>query len=134
MAKIIINTDGACRGNPGPAAIGVTLKDESGKPLASISRRIGHTTNNQAEYAALIAALTAAHKLGAREVLVRADSELLVKQITGRYRLRNAGLKPLYLEVLKLRETFSVFTIIYIPREENREADALANQALDRPQ
>jgi ribonuclease HI len=128
-----MNTDGACRGNPGPAAIGVTLKDESGKTLATISRRIGRTTNNQAEYAALIAGLTAACKLGAREVLVRTDSELLVKQVNGRYRLRNAGLKPLYLEVLKLRESFNAFAIIYIPREENREADALANQALDRP-
>jgi ribonuclease HI len=134
MAKIILNTDGACRGNPGQSAIGVTLKDESGILLATISRRIGRTTNNQAEYTALIAGLETACKLGAREVLVRADSELLVKQINGRYRLKNAGLKPLYLEALKLREGFAAFTIVYIPRAENHEADTLANQALDRPQ
>jgi ribonuclease HI len=129
--KIILNTDGACRGNPGQAAIGVTLKDETGKLLDTISRCIGRTTNNQAEYAALIAGLEAAHRLGAREVAVRSDSELLVKQVNGRYRLKNPGLKPLFLNVGRLRENFASFAITYIPREENGEADALANRALD---
>lgn len=127
--KVIINADGVSRGNPGPAAIGATIKDERGKLLASISQRIGHTTNNQAEYRALIAALKGALKLGVTEVGIYLDSELVVKQVTGRYRVKNAALKPLYSEVKKLLGQLRGFTITHVPRQQNREADKLANAA-----
>jgi len=127
----IINTDGTARGNPGPAAIGVTIRNGDGRLLANISRNIGVATNNQAEYRALIAGLEKAIQLGAREVVVNSDSELLVKQLQGHYRVKNAELKSLYLEVVKLAYSLPVFRIEAIPREQNREADNLANKALD---
>jgi ribonuclease HI len=129
--KTIIYTDGAARGNPGPAAIGVTIKDEKGNLLASISRRIGITTNNQAEYRAIIAALEKAISLGAKQVNMRADSELVIKQINGRYRVKNIALRPLYQKVVRLIGSLEAFTISYIPRRQNSEADKLANKALD---
>jgi ribonuclease HI len=128
--RVIINADGASRHNPGPAAIGATLKDERGRLLASISRRIGRATNNQAEYQALIAALEKAIGLGARRVDIRLDSELVVKQMKGRYRVKNAALRPLYLRVGELLSQFKGFTISSVPREQNAEADRLANKAL----
>jgi ribonuclease HI len=128
--KVIINADGASRHNPGPAAIGATIKDERGRLLASISRRIGRATNNQAEYRALIAALEKAIGLGARKVDIRLDSELVVKQMKGRYRVKNAALRPLYLRVGELLSQFKGFTISSVPREQNAEADRLANKAL----
>jgi ribonuclease HI len=127
--RVIIHTDGACRGNPGPAAIGVTIKDEKGKLLASISRAIGHTTNNQAEYRAMIAALEQAVKLGARQVELNSDSELVVKQLCGRYRVKKDTLQPLFEQVKALSARFESFRVKYIPRELNSEADALANKA-----
>lgn len=123
--------DGASRGNPGPAAIGVTLKDESGILVAEISENIGHTTNNQAEYKALIAGLKQCKILGAKEVIVRSDSELMVRQVLGIYRVKKEELKPLHEEVRKLAGNFAVFKIGNIPREQNKEADKLANKALD---
>lgn len=123
--------DGASRGNPGPAAIGVTLKDESGLLVAEISEKIGHTTNNQAEYRALIAGLKQCKILGAKEVIVRSDSELMVRQVLGIYRVKKEELKPLHEEVRKLAGAFSVFKIGNILREQNKEADKLANKALD---
>jgi ribonuclease HI len=129
--RFIINADGASRHNPGPAAIGATIKDEQGRLLASISRRIGRATNNQAEYQALIAALEKAITLGARRVDIRLDSELVVKQMKGRYRVKNAALRPLYLRVGELLGQLESFTISNIPREQNAEADRLANKALD---
>ena len=128
--RVIINADGASRHNPGPAAIGATIKDERGHLLASISRRIGRATNNQAEYQALIAALEKATGLGARRVEIRLDSELVVKQMKGRYRVKNAALRPLYLRVGELLSQFEGFTITSVPREQNAEADRLANKAL----
>jgi ribonuclease HI len=129
---VIINTDGASRGNPGPAAIGVTIRDGRGRLLDSISRRIGVTTNNQAEYQAIIAGLEKAIGLGARRVLARSDSELLVKQLKGRYKIKNAGLRTLYQEVVKLTGPLKSFDIEYVPREHNAEADRLANNAFDK--
>ncbi len=128
--KLIINADGASRHNPGPAAIGATIKDERGSLLASISRHIGRATNNQAEYQALIAALEKAIDLGARRIDIRLDSELVVKQVKGRYRVKNAALRPLYLKVGELLSQLEGFTISSIPREQNAEADRLANKAL----
>ena len=129
--KVVIHTDGAARGNPGPAAIGATLKDEQGKLIATISRSLGVTTNNQAEYHAVIAALDKAVSLGAKNVELKADSELVVKQINGRYKVKNTTLRPLYQEVVKLIGLLKSFKISYIPRAQNAEADKLANKALD---
>ena len=130
VQKAIINIDGASRGNPGPAAIGVVIRDEQKKVLAHISRAIGRTTNNQAEYKAIIAALETVSRLGITEVDMRSDSELVVRQINGRYRVKNAGLIPLYMKVKQLQSRMTGFTITHIPREENKEADSLAGKAL----
>ncbi|MBN1161100.1 MAG: ribonuclease HI family protein [Dehalococcoidales bacterium] len=129
--KLIIYTDGAARGNPGPAAIGVALKDETGKTVASISRRLGPTTNNQAEYQAIIAGLEKAVNLGAKNVSMKSDSELAVNQINGQFKIKNTALRPLYQKVVQLIGRLESFSITYIPREQNRQADALANKALD---
>jgi ribonuclease HI len=131
ISKIIINVDGASRGNPGPAAIGVTLKDEKAQLVASISEAIGRTTNNQAEYRALIAGLKKAISLGVKQVEVRSDSELIVRQMLGIYRVKKEELKPLHEEARRLAGSLAGFKIISVPREENKEADKLANQALD---
>jgi ribonuclease HI len=127
--KLIIYVDGASRGNPGRAAIGGVITDAKGKQIDWISQRIDDTTNNQAEYQALIAALKKAKSLKAKEVLVNSDSELMVKQILGLYRVKNEGLKPLYNEAKKLADSFEFFKIRAVPREINREADRLANEA-----
>lgn len=129
--RVIICADGAARGNPGPAAIGSTLKDENGNLIARISRRIGTTTNNQAEYQAIIAALEKAVSLGARYVELKSDSELVVKQINGRYKVKKATLRTHYQKVIQLIGSLEGFKIAYIPREQNAEADNLANKALD---
>jgi len=131
--KVIICADGAARGNPGPAAIGATIRDERGNLIASISRRIGVTTNNQAEYQAIIAALEKAISLGARYVELYTDSELVVKQINGRYKVKKAVLRPLYQKVIQLIGSLEGFTITHIPREQNAEADKLANKAFSNP-
>jgi len=128
--RMAISADGASRGNPGSAAIGATIKDEQGGLIARISRRIGRATNNQAEYQAVIAALHEAVRLGAREVDIRLDSELVVRQLNGRYRVKNAALKPLYQEAKGLLVRLEAVTIHHVPREQNREADRLANMAL----
>jgi len=129
LNKVIIHVDGASRGNPGEAAIGAVIKDEQGRLVASISQRIGRTTNNQAEYRAVIAALEKALKMGVREVELRADSELVVKQLKGEYRVKRVTLKPLYERVRQLQGKLELLTIRHIPREQNAEADNLANRA-----
>ena len=129
---MIIYTDGACRGNPGPAAIGAVLEDESGHRVSEISRYIGHSTNNRAEYLAAIAALEEASRLCAERIELRLDSELVVRQLQGEYRVRNKDLKPLVKRARELLDSFSCFTIKHVPREQNRSADALANRALDK--
>jgi len=128
--RLIIYTDGASSGNPGPAAIGAVIQDGQGRVISRISRRIGRATNNQAEYRAIIAALEEAVRLGAREVDIKSDSELVVKQLKGRYRVKKATLRPLYQKVVQLIGSLEAFTIAHIPREQNREADRLANRAL----
>ncbi|TES84282.1 MAG: ribonuclease HI family protein [Dehalococcoidia bacterium] len=128
--RLVIFTDGASQGNPGQSAIGAVIQDGQGRVISRISRRIGQATNNQAEYAAIIAALEEASRLGAEEVEVRADSELVVKQLNGRYRVKKATLRPLYQKVVRLIGSLEAFTITHIPRTQNREADRLANKAL----
>jgi len=129
LKKVIIYSDGASRGNPGEAAIGVVIKDEHGQIVASISKRIGRTTNNQAEYQAVIAALEKAIRMGVREVELKADSELVVKQLKGEYRVKRVTLKPLYERVRQLQGKLELLTVRHIPREQNAEADNLANKA-----
>ena len=129
--SVIINADGAARGNPGPAAIGVTIKDDKGNLIATISRRIGTATNNQAEYRAIIAGLEKAVKLGTRQVKVFSDSELVVRQLNGRYKIKNTSLRILYEDVVKLTGSLEKFSIHHIPRSRNTEVDHLANHALD---
>jgi len=124
--------DGAARGNPGPAAIGAVLRDETGGIIGRISRAIGVTTNNQAEYQGIIIALEKAISSGARRALVKSDSELVVNQINGRFKIKNTALRPLYQKVVQLTGALESFDITYVPREQNAEADALANKALDR--
>jgi ribonuclease HI len=128
--RLVIYSDGASQGNPGPAAIGAVIEDGQGRVVSRISRRIGHATNNQAEYAAIIAALEAAVSLGAEEVELRADSELVVKQLIGRYKVKKATLRPLYQKVVRLSGALKTFSITHIPRTQNRAADRLANKAL----
>jgi len=128
--KLTIFSDGASQGNPGRAAIGAVLRDEKGKVVATISEFIGQATNNQAEYRAIIAALEAAVSLGAEAVEVKADSELVVEQLNGRYKVKKASLRPLYQEIVRLTGALQSFSISHIPREQNREADRLANKAL----
>ena len=112
------------------AAIGATIKDERGKMLATISQRIGITTNNVAEYKALIAALQKAIKLKATQVEIRADSELMIRQLNGRYKIKSVGLRPLYLEAMQLLAKFETVSLKHIPRELNAAADKLANDAV----
>lgn len=131
-SRWIVFSDGASRGNPGPAAIGVVIYDETGREAHSISRRIGRATNNEAEYQAAIAALEAALALGAQEVELRLDSELVVRQLEFRYRVRNPRLRPLFERLIDLRRRFVAFQARAVPREQNKRADQLANQALDR--
>ena len=127
--RVSICTDGASQGNPGPAAIGATIKDEQGKLIGRISQSIGIATNNQAEYRAIIAALEEATRLGAKQVDISSDSQLVVRQINGEYRVKKAALKPLYQQVKKLQSSLDGSTITHIPRQQNKEADNLANKA-----
>ncbi|MBT9259236.1 MAG: ribonuclease HI family protein [Clostridiales bacterium] len=129
--RLIIQTDGAARGNPGPAGIGMVFLEEDGTLVAERKKFIGHATNNVAEYRALIEALKYAREMGATQVTVQADSELMVRQMTGQYKVRDAGLRPLYEEARRLAAGFASFAIRHVPREENRRADELANMAID---
>ena len=129
--RVIANADGAARGNPGPAAYGAVVYATDGTVLRSVGERVGHTTNNVAEYKGAIAALRVALELGATEVDLRLDSELIVRQVEGRYRVRNPGLQPLYAELQELIGQLAMFEIRHVPRAENADADALANAALD---
>ena len=130
MKEAVIYCDGGSRGNPGPAGCGFVIVHD-GKVVCRGGRYIGIATNNVAEYRALIWALENARELGYDSVTVYADSELLVKQVAGVYRVKNAGLKPLFVEVLGLLRGFSSYKVEHVFREQNAEADALANQAMD---
>jgi ribonuclease HI len=123
--------DGASRGNPGPAAYAVILRAPDGAVLFRLGKYIGRETNNVAEYYALISALDAAVSRGVRRLRVRSDSELMVRQMKGAYRVKSPDLKPLHERARKLAAGFEFFSIEHVLRERNREADALANAALD---
>ena len=130
--KWVIYADGASRGNPGPASIGATILDESGREIHTVSRRIGRATNNEAEYRAAIAGLEAALALGARDVELRMDSELVVRQLESRYKVRNPSLRRLFGRLKDLQWRFASFSVQHVRREANRRADKLANEAFDR--
>lgn len=127
---IILHSDGGSRGNPGPAAIGVALEDSAGKLLETISEYIGETTNNQAEYRALVRGLEKAKEFGASEVRCYLDSELVVKQMNHEYKIKDAGLSALFVKAWNLTRGMRV-TYHHVPREKNKVADRLVNQALD---
>ena len=129
--KLIVNVDGGARGNPGPAAIGVVVRDADGQIISTISERIGEATNNVAEYRALIVGIGRAKELGADRIELFGDSELVVRQVRGEYKVRNAGIRPLHAEVLEALEGFEEWSIDHVRREANSEADALVNDALD---
>jgi len=128
---LIIACDGASRGNPGPAGIGVQITDEDGAVVAEIARGIGETTNNVAEYSAVIEGLALAKELGARSVTLRSDSLLLISQLTGRYRVKAPHLQPLHRQARSIAAGFERISFEHVPREENVEADRLANEGVD---
>lgn len=132
-AGLLIHIDGAARGNPGPSAIGVVIAGPDGKTMREHGARIGETTNNVAEYRALLCSLELALEMGAEHLSVHSDSELLVKQMNGLYRVKNEQLLPLYLQARDLCQSFSSVAITHVPRSRNRRADQLANLALDTP-
>jgi ribonuclease HI len=125
-------TDGASRGNPGPAALGVSIEDEAGTEVATASETIGRATNNVAEYRALLRAIELLTELGAKRVQFLLDSELVVRQMNGEYRVKDPKMRALYDEVQSGLGAFAHAAFRHVPRAENMRADALANQALDR--
>lgn len=131
MSSIIINTDGGARGNPGPAGIGVVFSSETGKILHEFKAYIGEATNNVAEYKALVLALEEAEKLNYAELQILMDSELVVRQMQGVYKIKEPALQVLAKQVLALSNRFKKVTYRHIPREKNKAADKLVNQAID---
>jgi ribonuclease HI len=130
--QLLVNVDGGARGNPGPAAIAAVVATPDGEVLESRGEVIGRATNNVAEYRALLLGIERAQALGAREVELVGDSELIVKQVKGEYRVKDAGLRPLHAEVRAALEGFERWSIRHVRREHNVEADRLVNEALDR--
>lgn len=128
---MIVYTDGAARGNPGPAGIGVVVTDGRGRTVAEIAEGIGPATNNVAEYRAVLAGLAFAAEHGARTVLVRSDSRLLVEQLSGRFRVKNPRLIRLHEKARGLMKGFREVRFEHVPREENKAADRLANKGVD---
>ena len=129
---LTLEFDGGSRGNPGPAGVGVVVRSADGTPLVTLGRFIGRATNNVAEYTALITALQEAKKLGAKSVVVRGDSELIIRQMQGQYRVKSPDLIPLYEEARHLYQQFDHATISHNLRHKNELADKLANLAMDR--
>ena len=130
--RAILHADGASRGNPGPSAIAAIIYLPTGEELVSVAKKIGKATNNVAEYRAVIEGLKLARRTGVSELTVRVDSELVMKQLTGAYRVKSADLAPLAREVAAEARHFASCSFEHVRREENREADRLANAALDR--
>lgn len=129
--KLVINVDGGARGNPGPAAIGVVVSDADGNVVDELAEPIGHATNNVAEYRAVLRGIEWARGLGASELEIVGDSELVARQLTGTYKVRHPSMKPLYEEAVAALHAFDRWSIRTVPRDENAGADALVNQALD---
>jgi len=129
--KLIVNVDGGARGNPGPAAIGAVVQDGEGNVLEERGERIGTATNNVAEYRALLLGIERAAELGASELELIGDSELIVRQVKGEYKVKNATMRELHTEVKKALRAFDGWSIRHVRREQNADADRLVNAALD---
>lgn len=129
--KVVVYTDGAARGNPGPAGAGACIRTPSGKLLTERARYLGEATNNVAEYRALLLGLEEAARLGAGKVELRSDSELVIRQMRGEYRVRNPALRELHSRARSLEEAFDRVDYVHVRREENPDADRLANRAID---
>lgn len=130
-SKLVIFTDGGARGNPGPAGVGVVIFNDQREIIAQFKKAIGIRTNNQAEYEALILAFEEAKKLGGEQLDCNLDSELVVRQLQGKYKIKNSDLLPLASKVLRLSNHFKSIHYRHIPREQNRLADQLVNEILD---
>jgi ribonuclease HI len=130
VSRLTVNVDGGARGNPGPAAIGVVVRGD-GEVLAEVGETIGEATNNVAEYRALLRGIELAAGHGADELELIGDSELVVRQVEGRYKVKNAGMKELHEEVKRALRGFDSWSIRHVRRAENADADRLVNQALD---
>jgi ribonuclease HI len=134
LRRLLIHTDGAARGNPGPAGAGALLQDaETGETVAEIAEFLGVRTNNYAEWTAVELAVKQALALDASIIDLRTDSELVARQIAGRYRVKHPDLKPIHARVMALLAEFTTYTVGHVPRERNREADRLSNVAIDGP-
>lgn len=131
MKRLTVNVDGGARGNPGPAAIGVVVRDDAGEVLEEHGERIGRATNNVAEYRALLRGIELAAAHGAGELELVGDSELIVRQVEGRYKVKDATMRELHTEVKRLLAEFDNWSIRHVRREHNAEADRLVNEALD---
>jgi ribonuclease HI len=129
--RVVVNVDGGARGNPGPAAIGAVLSTPEGELIEERGEAIGHATNNVAEYRALLLGIERAQALGAREVELIGDSELIVKQVKGEYRVKDPGLQPLHAQVRAALAGFDRWSIRHVRREQNAAADRLVNETLD---
>lgn len=129
---LTLQFDGGSRGNPGPAGLGVTVAGENGKPLYELGEYIGRCTSNVAEYRALCRGVEAAVALGAEKLMVKADSELVVRQLNGIYKVKSPGLKPLFQQALNLMRQIKDVRVTHVYREANSRADQLANMAMDR--
>jgi ribonuclease HI len=129
--KVIVHVDGGARGNPGPAAAACVISSPDGETLAEHTELLGRATNNVAEYRALLLGLAKARELGAGEVEVIGDSELIAKQVQGLYKVKHEAMKPLYLAAMKALRAFDSWSIRTVPRAKNKRADALVNEALD---
>jgi ribonuclease HI len=127
----VVMVDGAARGNPGPAGCGAVIYDENGVVVKQLSRYLGHATNNVAEYEGLLMGLEALLQLGQKRIVVQSDSELLVRQLNGRYRVKDEKLKVLFQRAMTLLRQFDSYRILHVGRELNKVADRLANQAID---
>jgi ribonuclease HI len=131
MDKVVVNVDGGARGNPGPAAIAAVVQDTDGQVLQEKGEKIGRATNNVAEYRALLLGIEMAEALGASELELVGDSELIVRQVEGKYKVKDAALRELHAEVKRALEPFESWSIRHVRRERNAEADRLVNEALD---
>jgi ribonuclease HI len=129
--KVVVHVDGGARGNPGPAAAACVVASPGGEPLAERAQLLGRATNNVAEYRALLLGLQVARELGADEVEVVGDSELIAKQVLGEYKVKNEALRPLHREAQVALREFADWSIRTVPRAQNADADALVNAALD---
>jgi ribonuclease HI len=131
-SRLVLHVDGGARGNPGPAAIGVVVSDPTGELVASFSDTIGESTNNVAEYRALLRGLELAAEHGATDIEVINDSELVARQVTGVYKVKHAAMQELHRQAMALLQGFDSWSIESVPRAQNAEADSLVNAALDR--